>query len=160
MVALPERQVTMAVARFLGASGFQVDAMALPGGGAGTILHPNRPEQRGGLTAVVPDIVARLPMRRWLFVEAKPLLSISDSIKLLAVSSGAYDESIRRVFGVATDHIATALAFSGDVDAQSDLVLLAEEEVDVGFHLSSEGRVSVVWDRLGAFRRGVGSHYA
>ncbi len=157
MEGLREGEVTLVVARFLGSIGARVESIAYPGGGSGTVFQSDARPEGKNRDSVVPDILARLADGAWILVESKPLVDVGDALKLERVRSGDFEQSVKRVLGVSSSSLVTALAFGGSLDSQAERINDVADLVDVGFHVSTEGMVHLVWDHHNLDLEGVGA---
>lgn len=160
MEAVREGDVTRVVARFLGSVGAKVESIAYPGGGSGTVLQSDSRPDGKNRNSVVPDIIARLADGAWILVESKPLVDLGDAHKLAGVRSGDFDQSVQRVLGVPSASLVTALAFSGNLASQAERIHGASDLVDIGFHVSADGSVQIVWNHHSSNLEGVGGAHA
>jgi hypothetical protein len=58
---------------------------------------------------------------------------------------------------VSSSSLVTALAFGGSLDSQAERINDVADLVDVGFHVSAEGMVQLVWDHHTLDVEGVGA---
>jgi len=140
-----EVYVTKAIAAWLMHANWKIERIALPRGG-GLELLPNGAKPRKGERGVVPDIVARHQVAGVLLVESKPQPNLDDAAKLVALKSGAYDDSINFFLRVQAKDLLLGVGFGlpvVDLRIQSRV----QERIPLGFGVSKSGAVTVEWNR-------------
>ena len=149
---LSEGRVTISLARWLGSRGWQIQSMALPGGGSGVTFYPVGANPRSGENrAITPDIVAVDDWDRVLVVESKPRPNRADAEKLLLLRSPEYMPALERTLRRPVPRLITGQSFGPPLAQDLQTRLLVSNLLDVGFSISHDLDVTVIWDHEDLF---------
>jgi hypothetical protein len=150
-----ESDVTVASARFLGARGWQILSMAMPGGGSGTAFFPNDSNPREGLNgSIVPDLVAKDHNLNVIFFESKPLPSLSDALKLQTLCTPLYKNSLIKILGFSPIRLILGAGFGSNPNSSTEILDELRVKLDFIFVVAKEGSLSIALDKLSLFNRG------
>lgn len=150
-----ETTVTVASARHIGFSGWQILSMALPGGGSGIGFFPSMSNPRQGLNgSIVPDLLAKNDYYDLLCFEAKPRPNLPDVIKLLQLKTQEFNHSIISTLGFEPRRILLGVGFGQVTNRDAEILVEIIELSDFGFKVYNDQPIEVLWDKFSLFTRG------